>query len=218
MSTHYEVLGLSPDASEGDVKSAYRRLALQHHPDKGGSQADFVRIADAYTVLVDASKRAAYDAELAGGSGAHGGGGGGYGSGGGAFGGGFSHPFHERPDSFAEAVFRSFFGGDDPFRGFASGGGGGGLRHGQSPFGPLMGSPFSLFGDMGMGGFGGMGAFGALGAGGGGFSTMSSSSSSWRSNGESRSVQSSTTWEGGVRVTRTSTTVRRGSGEGVMRG
>jgi len=62
---YYEVLGVSRDASDQEIKSAYRKLALQHHPDRNpGNQAAeerFKEAAEAYSVLSDAQKRASYD-------------------------------------------------------------------------------------------------------------------------------------------------------------
>ena len=41
---HYNTLGIQPNASEAEIKKAYRKLAMQHHPDKGGDQAKFKQI------------------------------------------------------------------------------------------------------------------------------------------------------------------------------
>src|SRR5712692_9646622 len=62
---YYEVLSISRSASEQDLKSAYRRLAVQHHPDKnpGDPQAEdkFKEAAEAYAVLSDPEQRRRYD-------------------------------------------------------------------------------------------------------------------------------------------------------------
>jgi len=59
---YYEVLGVSKTASEDEIKRAYRKLAMEHHPDKhGGDDAKFKEIGEAYEVLKDGQKRAAYD-------------------------------------------------------------------------------------------------------------------------------------------------------------
>jgi len=62
---YYQVLGLSRDATEDDIKRAYRKLALQHHPDKnpGSKEAEekFKEATEAYEVLKDPQKRSAYD-------------------------------------------------------------------------------------------------------------------------------------------------------------
>jgi len=61
----YEVLGVPRDASAADIKKAYRRLAMQFHPDRNagdhGAEERFKEITEAYEVLRDADKRAAYD-------------------------------------------------------------------------------------------------------------------------------------------------------------
>jgi molecular chaperone DnaJ len=62
---YYQILGVSPDASIKAIKRAYRRLAVQYHPDKNpGDQAahdQFQQISEAYAVLSDLQQRAAYD-------------------------------------------------------------------------------------------------------------------------------------------------------------
>lgn len=59
---YYEVLGISKGASADEIKKAYRKLAVQHHPDKtGGDEAKFKEIGEAYDVLKDPSKRQRYD-------------------------------------------------------------------------------------------------------------------------------------------------------------
>ncbi|MGO8731733.1 MAG: molecular chaperone DnaJ [Terriglobia bacterium] len=64
---YYEVLGVERQASDQEIKSAYRKLALQHHPDrnpnskKEEAEEKFKEITEAYSVLADSQKRAAYD-------------------------------------------------------------------------------------------------------------------------------------------------------------
>ncbi len=104
----YEVLGVSKGASDEEIKRAYRKLSKKFHPDinkEAGSEDKFKEVAEAYEVLSNADKRAAYDqyghASTDPNFGAGGGGGyGGGGFGGGGFGGG----------GF-EDIFESFFGG-----------------------------------------------------------------------------------------------------------
>lgn len=58
---HYAVLGVAKTASPDEIKKAYRKLASQHHPDKGGDTAKFQQIQTAYEILSDPNKRAQYD-------------------------------------------------------------------------------------------------------------------------------------------------------------
>jgi molecular chaperone DnaJ len=62
---YYEVLGVGRDAAEADLKKAYRRLAMKHHPDRNpdnpDAEAKFKEAKEAYEVLCDPDKRAAYD-------------------------------------------------------------------------------------------------------------------------------------------------------------
>ena len=58
---HYQTLGVGKDASQQDIKKAYRKLASKHHPDKGGDQEEFKRVQAAYDTLSDPNKRAQYD-------------------------------------------------------------------------------------------------------------------------------------------------------------
>ncbi len=111
---YYEVLGVAKDASEGDIKSAYRKLAIKYHPDKnpGDKKAEelFKEAAEAYDVLSDPQKRAQYDrfGHQAFDQG---------GAGGGFPGGGFSNEdiFSRFGDVFGEGfgggIFDSLFGG-----------------------------------------------------------------------------------------------------------
>lgn len=62
MMTYYETLGLQSNCSQADIKKAYRALAMQHHPDRGGDEKKFKEIEEAYRTLSDEQKRAEYDA------------------------------------------------------------------------------------------------------------------------------------------------------------
>jgi curved DNA-binding protein len=61
MSDHYATLGVARTATQDEIKRAFRKLASQHHPDKGGDTSKFQQIQAAYDTLGDATKRAAYD-------------------------------------------------------------------------------------------------------------------------------------------------------------
>ena len=122
---YYEVLGVSREATADELKKAYRKLAVQFHPDKNpgdkSAEEKFKEIGEAYEALSDPDKRAAYDryghAAFQGG----GGGGGGFPGGG----------FHDAADIFNQ-VFGSAFGFEDIF--------GGGRRQRRDPSGRSRGS------------------------------------------------------------------------------
>ena len=116
---YYELLGVGRDASPEDIKKAYRKKAVQFHPDKHkGDKAmeeKFKEVSEAYEALKDPDKRAAYDryghaAFEQGGPGARGG-----------AGGGFHDPFDIFREVFGGSAFDEFFGGS----GGGSRGGGG---------------------------------------------------------------------------------------------
>lgn len=108
---YYEVLGVNKSASDDEIKKAFRKAAVQHHPDKeGGDEAKFKEINEAYEVLKDKQKRQRYDQfGHAGVGGANGGG-----AGGNPFGGfngqGQSVHFDFGGGDFGD-IFSSFFGG-----------------------------------------------------------------------------------------------------------
>ena len=61
MKNYYQILGVERTATADEIKRAYRRLASQHHPDKGGDKQAFQDIQAAYAILSDVQKRAEYD-------------------------------------------------------------------------------------------------------------------------------------------------------------
>jgi curved DNA-binding protein CbpA len=62
--THYEVLGVSPTATDKEIKTAYRKRARETHPDFGGTVEAAAAVNEAADVLLDAQKRAGYDYDL----------------------------------------------------------------------------------------------------------------------------------------------------------
>jgi len=114
---YYEILGVSKSASADEIKKAYRKVAMQHHPDRNpgdkASEEKFKEAAEAYEVLSDADKKAQYDRY--GHAGVNNGRGGFSGSG------NMDDIFSQFGDIFGDDVFGSFFGGGRR-------GGGGGSR------------------------------------------------------------------------------------------
>ena len=60
---YYSILGAETDASPGDIERLYKRLAVRHHPDRGGDEEEMKSLNEAYGVLRDKETRRAYDAE-----------------------------------------------------------------------------------------------------------------------------------------------------------
>ncbi len=61
MENFYEILGVTESATQDEIKRAYRKLAVEHHPDKGGNEETFKKISEAYDTLGDEDKRRQYD-------------------------------------------------------------------------------------------------------------------------------------------------------------
>jgi molecular chaperone DnaJ len=113
---YYDILGVSKGASADEIKSAFRKKAHEHHPDKGGNAEKFKELNEAYQVLGNAEKRQRYDQF---GSAAFNQGGGGYGAGG--FGGqGFSG-FQNGGMNFDFEDLGDMFGGFGDIFGFGGG-------------------------------------------------------------------------------------------------
>ena len=62
--SHYQTLGVAKTATPDEIKKAYRKLASQHHPDKGGDTATFQKIEEAYRILSDPQQRQQYDSPM----------------------------------------------------------------------------------------------------------------------------------------------------------
>lgn len=96
---YYDILGVSRNATEKDIKTAFRKLAAKHHPDKGGDSKKFVEIKEAYETLNNPEKRQMYDQ---------------FGTADPQQAGYQQQGFHFNSSDF-EDVFSQFFGGGDPF-------------------------------------------------------------------------------------------------------
>jgi curved DNA-binding protein len=101
---HYEILGVDRKATSDEIKRAYRKLASQHHPDKGGDKTKFQEIQAAYDTLSDDSRRQQYNMQLDG------------------FGGDPNIRFHWHSSDMGHPdiaeIFRGFGFGGDPFSPF----------------------------------------------------------------------------------------------------
>lgn len=113
---YYEVLGVGKNASADEVKKAYRKAAVLHHPDKeGGDETKFKEITEAYEVLKDSQKRQRYDQFGHAGVGGNGSGGGGPFEGFGGFNG--QNVRFDFGDGGLGDIFSQFFGGGGGRRG-----------------------------------------------------------------------------------------------------
>lgn len=137
----YEILGVKREASEAEIKNAFRKLAKQHHPDKNQgnkvAETKFKELSLAYEVLKDPTKRARYDQARV-----YGGGGGMGGPGGGQW---KSSPGFKPEDMFQD------FGLGDLFQEIFGAGGAGGGHGGRGDFGRDFGGGFGQTGRRGFG-------------------------------------------------------------------
>jgi len=117
---YYEVLGVSRESTQGEIKKAYRKLAVKFHPDKNpddpSAEDKFKELGQAYEVLSDEDKRAAYDRYGHAAFTSGGGGGGGFSGGGGG-------GFHDPMDIFSQVFGGAFGGGGGGFEDLFGGGG-----------------------------------------------------------------------------------------------
>jgi DnaJ-class molecular chaperone len=108
---YYKVLGVPESSNQDDIKKAYRKLSLKHHPDRGGDEEQFKKINEAYSILGDVEKRRMYKMQNA-------------------------NPFaqmHRGSPVDIDPIFKMFFGGGFPGMPGMAGGGGGmpGMPHVQ---------------------------------------------------------------------------------------
>src|SRR6476620_8902152 len=105
---YYEILGLNKSASSDEIKKAYRKVAMQHHPDRNpgdkAAEEKFKEAAEAYEVLSDGDKRSQYDRFGHAGLSGNGRGFGGHGM-------NMEDIFSQFGDIFGDDIFGSFFGG-----------------------------------------------------------------------------------------------------------
>uniref|UniRef100_A0A7S1KB51 J domain-containing protein n=1 Tax=Vitrella brassicaformis TaxID=1169539 RepID=A0A7S1KB51_9ALVE len=151
--TYYDVLGVEQKATDDEIKKAYRKMAVQYHPDKyqgdkKEAEERFIRIAEAYETLSNPAKRNQYDASLAGGAG--------------GFDFGAAHHFSSaQADEMFDEMFKDCFKGfEDMFKGFDAdpfaafgGGGGGGSASFSTSFSSSSSSSFSSFSSSSGGSF-----------------------------------------------------------------
>lgn len=118
---YYKTLGVDKNATPEEIKKAFRKLALEHHPDKtGGEDQKFKEVNEAYSVLSDTNKRQQYDTFGSTGPNMGGGGGQNYGQNGGFDFSGFGGGFNQGDVEFDLGdIFGSFFGGGGRGRGQA---------------------------------------------------------------------------------------------------